>query len=66
MEKAQPQIAAWMKAKKMKQKELAVILGITPETVSRLLSGEYTPGETVRKFVAFVTGLDVADKGVWK
>lgn len=66
MEKAQPQIAAWMKAKKMKQKELAVILGVTPETVSRLLSGEYMPGGTVRKFVAFVTGLDVAGKDAWK
>ena len=66
MEKAQPQIAAWMKAKKIKQKELAVTLGVTPETVSRMLSGEYMPGETVRKFVAFVTGLPVADKAAWR
>lgn len=66
MEKAQPQIAAWMKAKKMKQKELAVILGVTPETVSRLLSGQYTPGEPVRKFIAFVTGLPVSEKEAWK
>jgi hypothetical protein len=66
MEKAQPQIAAWLRANQKRQADLARLLSITPQTVSRMMSGNYIPGDILRNLVALTTGLDIADAKKWQ
>jgi transcriptional regulator with XRE-family HTH domain len=65
MENAQTMIKEWMRENRKRQYQLAEDAGISPEQMSRIMGG-LVPSPPVRKVIALITGLDVAEEASWR